>query len=96
LWSRPAGPSPNGFPGSFGDRLREPALLLGGRQLGNEVDPVVNQLVVPRARVEAWHDHGNRRELIPMNDDSLLETVYRAWVATEPDDKRSARSWASI
>ena len=30
----------------FGYCLCEPALLLGGRQLGNEVDPVVNKLVV--------------------------------------------------
>src|SRR5262249_45207052 len=30
----------------FGDCLRKPALLLGGRKLGNEVDPVVNKLVV--------------------------------------------------
>jgi hypothetical protein len=30
----------------FGNGLREPALLLGGKQLGNEVDPVVNQLIV--------------------------------------------------
>ena len=30
----------------FGNGLSEPALLLGGRQLGNEVDPVVNQLIV--------------------------------------------------
>src|SRR5262249_53900737 len=31
---------------SFGNGLSEPALLFGGRQLGNEVDPVVNKLVV--------------------------------------------------
>ena len=30
----------------FGYCLCEPALLLGGRKLGNEVDPIVNQLIV--------------------------------------------------
>jgi hypothetical protein len=30
----------------FGYCLRQPAPLLGGRQLGKEVNPVVNQLIV--------------------------------------------------